>query len=134
MILVNDGFWERHHNDAHVLLTGHRGAQVEMFAAESFKPGTASGDDTVEEELDIGDVCCWGVDLVRVVDGVAADGEAHAFRLCFVGSFSGNKACICCLAAWWELLVEEVAHGFSACRHMRLTPFGEADEFIGGDV
>jgi hypothetical protein len=69
---------------------GHQGAKVDFFSVESCKPGTTSGYDTVEKDLDSGDVLCWGADLARVVDEVAADVETQTFHLCFSMSFSGN--------------------------------------------
>jgi hypothetical protein len=131
MIVVNYGLWKGRDGDAFVFFVGHWGAEIEVFAVKSCKPGTGGGDDTVEQNIDGGKVGSRGADFPGVVDKVASNGESYTSCFRFVRSICGYRSCIGGISPRLELVVAEVAHDVSACRYMRLKPFGEATELIG---
>jgi hypothetical protein len=85
--------------DPHVLIVVHWGAEVEIFDVHGHELGTRGGDDTVEEELGGGEAGRFGADFTRVVDAVAADGEADTVGLGFLGLVRDNETKVCGFAA-----------------------------------
>ena len=92
VVVLKDVLGDVRDLDPHVLIVVHRGAEVEIFDVHRHELGARGGDDTVEEELGGGKARRFGADFTRVIDAVAADGEADTTGLGFLGSVRDNEA------------------------------------------
>jgi hypothetical protein len=63
--------------------------EVKIAEIEAEEGSSWCGDDTVEEKLGSGEVCCRGVGFSLVINKVAADGETDAVWIGFLGTVVG---------------------------------------------
>jgi len=63
--------------------------------------GMGCGDNAIEEDLDGGEVCCFGADIAGVVNAVATHGPIHVVGHVLLGVECADHMEVCGLGAGW---------------------------------
>ena len=92
--------------EAHELAPSHWCIQVEILDVDCHEWCVGRGDDAVEEEFDCEEVNCGSSAVSRVVDAIAANGEASAIWICLLWPVVNNYAAVGDIAPAvdWDIL------------------------------
>jgi len=101
VVVVHDIIGEHGNRDVHVgvVLGLHGGAQIKVFEVTHHASCIGHGDDTVEKDLDSGEVCCFGADIASVINAVATHGPPDAMWDVLFGAEGTNHMEVCGLGA-----------------------------------
>jgi hypothetical protein len=130
LVVLHDGVGDDVQGDAHVLVLLHRSVEVEVLQVAGHEASVWCGDGAVEEDLDGGDVCGFGVDLAGVINPIATYGEANASWVRFFWAVGGDDAEIGGLFVFWDLAEGDEEHGFRAGGHIGAVALAEAAELV----
>jgi len=83
-VLFHDGGRDDVYWDFHILIASHWSVEIEILDVSDHAFGARSGDDAVEENFGCGQAGCFGADIARILDSVAANGGACALGLRFL--------------------------------------------------
>lgn len=119
--------------DFHVFIPCHDVVEVEILCVQVHEPGIWCADDAVEEEFCGDEVCCWGASVVVIGEEIAADSDACAMCLLFLGTNGSDDICICDNAAVWDGVLGDEVNGVGALDAVWET-LGEAADFIAHGV
>ena len=127
--MSGDGFY----GDAHVLISGHGCAQVEVFQIACHVSGARGGQDTIDVHFDgrhirgLGGCCVW------IVDFVAADCPPDTSWFWFFGSVGTDDAQVCSFAVLGHVTWVNEEDCVGAVGHFRVwtESLCQAADFIG---
>jgi hypothetical protein len=94
LVLFDDLLWKDADRDAHVFVARHRGVEIEVFDIPAHETGAGSGSDAVEEDFGSSHIGRRCADIARVVDEVAAGGEADPVRFGLLRANGGDNSSV----------------------------------------
>jgi len=129
LVVIHDLVWNVFDRDAHVFVSGHWGAQVEVLEITGHEFSIGRGQDTVDKALDSSEPGCFGAGVVGVVDSIATTGPTNAAGVILFRAESGDNSEVGWFAALWNLMAVNEEDGVGSFDV--LVSLGETRNFFG---
>jgi hypothetical protein len=86
--------WNEVDGNAHILVAGHWGAEVEVGNVTTHHTGSRCGDGAVDDQFCCGGIGGWRAYIAWVFDEVTTNSEASALRFCFLWAVGANDTTV----------------------------------------
>lgn len=134
LVLFHDAIGNGPERDAHVFVLVHSSVEVEVGDVNAAVGGVVSGEGAVDDKFGSSRVCSGRADVARVVDEVAANGEADTVGSGFLRADIDNNAEVGGFAIGREIIVFDEVDGFSALDVSAGVALDKAADFVGTAV